>query len=80
VQTLHHGWSELLDAGGRTVREVMDEPYALEAGMDLREALSEFLASGSPQLPVLDGEGRITGLVRLHAILSYYGAGVGLDR
>ncbi len=47
--------------------------------MDLREALTEFLASGPPQLPILDDAGRVAGLVRLHDILSQYGRMVGTD-
>lgn len=76
AQTMHHGISELLDEGERTVQEIMDEPYALEASMDLQEALSEFIASGASQLPVLDLDGRIFALVKLHEIMSQYGKAV----
>lgn len=72
AQTLHHGISEWLLEGERTIREVMDEPYALEASMDLRGALAEFIASGALQLPVLDGSGRISAIVTLHDIMAHY--------
>jgi CIC family chloride channel protein len=54
------------------LEDIMTEPHALETGMDLREALSVFLESGAHQLPVLDGEGLVAGMLDLHAILGHY--------
>jgi CIC family chloride channel protein len=54
------------------LRDIMTEPHALETGMDLREAVTEFLESGAHQLPVLDGTGALAGMVRLHDVLRHY--------
>jgi CIC family chloride channel protein len=54
------------------VGDLMTEPHALELGMDLREALNVFLESGAHQLPALNDQGAIAGMVPLHAILAYY--------
>ena len=54
------------------LEDIMIEPHALETGMDLREALTVFLESGAHQLPVLDGEGRVAGILDLHTVLGHY--------
>jgi CIC family chloride channel protein len=54
------------------LEDLMTEPYALETGMDLREALTVFLESGAHQLPVLNGDGAVAGLLDLHAVLGHY--------
>ncbi len=54
------------------LEDIMIEPHALETGMDLREALTVFLESGANQLPVLDGDGRVAGILDLHTVLGHY--------
>lgn len=57
---------------GRGLNDIMTEAYAVETGMDLREALAVFLESGAHQLPVLDGDGGVAGMLDLHAVLGHY--------
>jgi CIC family chloride channel protein len=54
------------------LEDIMTEPHALEMGMDLREALTVFLESRAHQLPVLDSQGNIAGMLDLHAVLGHY--------
>jgi CIC family chloride channel protein len=56
----------------QTVSEIMGEPHALESGMDLRAALDVFLESGAGQLPVLDANGSVAGMLKMHAVLAHY--------
>lgn len=55
-----------------TLEDMMTEPYALEIGMDLRQALSMFLESRAAQLPVLGKDGEVIGLMRMHEIMAHY--------
>ncbi|MEO7425173.1 MAG: chloride channel protein [Fibrobacteria bacterium] len=54
------------------LEDIMTEGYALESGMELREALNVFLQSGAHQLPVLGESGSIMGMLRLHDIMAHY--------
>lgn len=71
-RTLGHGSGGYPGEAGCAIRDIMEEPFALELSMDLREALSEFAASGAPELPVLDGNGGIVAHIRLREIVASY--------
>jgi CIC family chloride channel protein len=58
--------------GSFILEDVMGEAHALESGMTLKDALSAFLSSGAGQLPVLDEEGAVVGMLRMHDIMAHY--------
>lgn len=70
--SLHWAAMETPSETPADVEAIMTEPYALETGMNLREALTVFLESGAHQLPVLDQGGAIAGMLDLHTVLGHY--------
>ncbi len=54
------------------VGDLMSEEFFLEPEMDLHQALTVFLESGATHLPVLNEEGRVRGMIRLHDIMAQY--------
>jgi len=53
---------------GLRVSDVMDEPVAVPADLTLDRAAEEFARHGFPWFPVVDEEGRLTGLVAREAV------------